>query len=104
VLEGREEAAQLRTFFRAAHAERLRQEHGVHVRGQPLITQEVSGAALAALLDQPRFRGLRRQGQVHLLLSAAPLPRVGEVYRVVFERLLGERISTSPVAVNAAAR
>jgi hypothetical protein len=103
VLEGREEAAQLMAFFRAAHAERLRQEHGEQVRGQPLVTQEVS-AALAALLDQPRFRGLNRQGQVHLLLSAAPLPRVGEVYRVVFERLLGERVSTSPVAVNTAAR
>jgi hypothetical protein len=61
-------------------------------------------AALAALLDQPHYRGLSRQGQVHLLLSAAPLPRVGQVYRVVFDRLLGERISTSPVAVNAAAR
>jgi hypothetical protein len=103
VLEGREEAAQLRMFFRAAHAERLRQEHGQHARGQPLATQEVP-AALAALLDQPRFRGLSRQGQVHLLLSAAPLPQVGQVYRVVFERLLGERISTSPVAVNTAAR
>jgi hypothetical protein len=103
VLEGREEVAQLRAFFRAAHAERLRQEHGEHVRGQALATQEVP-AALAALLDHPRFRGMSRQGQVHLLLSAAPLPRVGEVYQVVFERLLGERISTSPVAVHAATR
>jgi hypothetical protein len=47
---------------------------------------------------------MSRQGQVHLLLSAAPLPRVGQVYRVVFERLLGERVSTSPVAVTTAAR
>ena len=66
---------------------------------------------MAPLTDRPRAEllldlllGLSRQGQVHLLLSAAPLPRVGQVYRVVFERLLGERISTSPVAVNAAAR
>jgi hypothetical protein len=103
VLEGRQEAAQLSAFFRAAHAERLRQEHGQHARGQLLATQEAS-AALVALLDQPRFRGMSRQGQVHLLLSAAPLPRVGQVYRVVFERLLGERISTSPVDVNTAAR
>src|SRR5262249_17967957 len=81
VLEGRQEAAQLRAFFRAAHAEWLRQEHGQHARGQLLATQEVSGAALAALLDQPRVRGLNRQGQVRLLLSAAPLPRVGEQLR-----------------------
>ena len=82
VLEGREEVAQWRALFRAAHAERLRQEHGQHARGQPLVTQEVP-SALAALLDQPRFRGLSRQGLVHLLLSAAPLPRVGQVYQAV---------------------
>jgi len=103
VLDGGQEAARWRAVFRAAHAERLRQEHGQPAGGQPPVTQEVS-AALAALLDRPRFRGLSRQGQVHLLLSAAPLPRVGQVYQAVFERLLGERISTSPVAVNTAAR
>jgi hypothetical protein len=48
--------------------------------------------------------GMSRQGQVHLLLSASPLPRVGQIYQAVFERLLGERISTRPVAVNTAAR
>src|SRR5262249_20408219 len=104
VLEGGQEAARWRAVFRAAHAERLRQEHGLPARGQPFIKQEVSAAALAALLDQPRVRGLSRQGQVHLLLSAAPLPRVGQVYQAVFERLLGERVSTSPVAVTTAAR
>jgi hypothetical protein len=104
LLEGREEAAQLRAFFREAHLERLRQSSGRYVRGQSLVPKEVSAAALAALLDQRRFRGMSRQGQVHLLLSAAPLARVGQVYRVVFERILGERISTNPVAVNAAGR
>jgi hypothetical protein len=103
VLEGGQDAARGRAFFRAAHAERLRQEHGRPARALPLVTQEVP-AALAALLDQSRFRGLSREGQVHLLLSAAPLPRVGQVYQVVFERLLDERISTSPVAVTSAAR
>jgi hypothetical protein len=103
VLEGGQEAARWRAVFRKAHAARLRQEHGQHARGQPLGTQEVS-AALAALLDQPRVRELSRQGQVHVLLSAAPLPRVGQVYQAVFERLLGERVSTSPVAVTTAAR
>src|SRR5262249_56138300 len=100
---GREEWGGLGGFVGAGDGGGVREEHGEQVRGQPLATQEVS-AAPAALLDQPRFRGLSRQGQVHLLLSAAPLPRVGEVYRVVFERLLGERVSTSPVAVNTAAR
>jgi hypothetical protein len=104
LLEGREEAAPWRAFFREAHAERLRQDHGQDVRGQPLITQEAPAVALAALLEQPRFRGMSRHGQVHLLLSAAPLAPVGQVYRVVFERILGERISTSPVAVNTAVR
>jgi hypothetical protein len=104
LLEGREEAAQRRAFFREAHAERLRQDHAHHARGRSFITQEVSAAALAALLDQAGFGGMSPQGQVHLLLNAAPLARVGQVYQVVFERILGERISTRPVAVNTGVR
>jgi len=35
---------------------------------------------------------------VHLLLAVAPLPRLEQVYQVVFENILNERITTKPVA------
>jgi hypothetical protein len=64
-----------------AHAERLRREHGLD------LTRDGGPAA----------RRLNRQGQVHLLLAAAPLARLERVYKIVFENALGETVSTAPV-------
>jgi hypothetical protein len=73
-------AAELRTWFFKAHADRLRDEHGLD-------------------LDDAASRGkpLDNQGRAHLLLAAAPLPRIEHVYKLVFEKILNEKISTSPV-------
>ena len=83
LLEHPEGGTAVRAFVWNAHAERLRREHGLD------LTQE--GAA-------PRGR-LNRQGQVHLLLAAAPLARLERVYKLVFENVLGETVSTAPVVV-----
>ena len=34
-----------------------------------------------------------------LLLAAAPLAKIEKVYKLVFENILGEKVSTAPVAV-----
>jgi hypothetical protein len=81
VLESAGDDTRLRSFFQTAHAERLKER-------PPGLAR--AGAAAAPLV---------RQGQVHLLLSAAPLAEVERVYKLVFERILGEKISTAPVAV-----
>ena len=59
-----------------------------------------SGSATnpAALLAEPRYRDLPRQGLVHFLLAANGPCDIQQLYRVVFERILGEQISTLPVA------
>ena len=80
-LEHPEGDAALRAFVWNAHAERLRREHGLD------LTHE--GARPAGRLN--------RQGQVHLLLAAAPLARLERVYKLVFENVLGETVSTAPV-------
>ncbi len=72
-------AALLRTHFCDAHAERLRTQYGLDLD-----------------LDAGSGR-LDNQGRVHLLLAAAPLPRIEQVYRLVFEKILGEKVTTSPV-------
>ncbi len=63
-----------------AHADRLRQEFGVDLN---------DGARSG--------RNIGKQGQVHLLFAAAPAPRLEQVYRFVFENILGEKVSTAPV-------
>jgi hypothetical protein len=83
-LEEVKDSAQLRSFYWHAHAERLRQEHGLDLTGAN---------------PTPR-RKLGNQGSVHLILTAAPLARLDRVYKLVFERILGEKISTAPVAQN----
>jgi hypothetical protein len=81
--DGTIDAERLRTYFANAQAERLRVEHGLN---------------LADENAQPR-RKLGNQGKVQLLLAAAPLPRLKQVYKLVFEKVLNEKVSAAPVAV-----
>jgi hypothetical protein len=79
VLEHGEDEASLRAFFLKAHAERLRTDHGF------------------AMESPPAGQQLNTAGQVHLLLTVAPLVKLERVYKLVFEKVLGERVSTEPV-------
>ena len=81
-LNGARDPADLAEFVRRAHADRLRREHGLDVAGPDA---------------RPGRRALNNQGRVHLLLAAAPLPKVEQVYELVFEKILGEQVSTSQV-------
>jgi hypothetical protein len=82
--------ARLHDFWQKAHADRLRQDNGVDL-------------AAAADPQHPRPT-LNAQGKVHLLLATAPLVPIERAYRLVFERILGERVSTAPVTQVAKAR
>jgi hypothetical protein len=82
-LNSRGDEARFRTLFQQAHADRLRQEYGVDV----------------ANFDASKPAALSLQGRAHLLLAAAPLVPIQQAYRLVFERILGETVSTAPVAV-----
>jgi hypothetical protein len=100
-LEAQGDARRYKDLIRQAHANRLRQEHGVNLDPAALPTGSGASAALVAVLDKAgKQRGLANQGRVHLLLTATPLPRIDQVYRVVFEQILGEKVSTNPVARN----
>jgi hypothetical protein len=81
-LEGRDDVALQRAFFHRAHAQRLLAEHGVDL----------------ARADAGRKCDLSVSGKVHLLLAAAPLVKLENVYKVLFENILGEKVSTAPVA------
>jgi hypothetical protein len=72
--------AMMRSYFLEVHSERLLNRHGVNLND-----------------DRPGGRRLDNAGRVHLLLAAAPLPRIEQVYHLVFEKILNEKITSSPV-------
>jgi hypothetical protein len=82
-LESKDNSDSLPDFFRAAHGERLKQTYGLDIHN----------------LDRAGKHRLDNQGKVHLLLAAAPAARVEQVYKLVFENILGEKVSTAPVLV-----
>lgn len=79
ILEGQKTPEGLCAFFRKAHSDRLWQEysHRVDDPGQPVT----------------------RPARVHLLLATAPDSALVHIYRSVFEGILQERLSTSPVEI-----
>jgi len=85
-------------LFRKAHADRLRYEHGLSVNDLSPRWHGASGRELAALLDEPVGRNLSRPGRVHLLLALTSQPQIGQLYRVIFESVLDEKVSTNPIA------
>jgi hypothetical protein len=87
-----------RLAFRKAHADRLQQEYHVKINPQRLA----GDYALTAFSDQEFNRRLggqagNAQARVHWLLALFPLVPIDQVYPVVFEKILGEKVSTLPV-------
>lgn len=98
LLENQKTLPQLRAFFRKAHLDRLEQNHHTRIpAGKLPDPATMNTKALGQLIDQNQMVALNNQGKVHLLLAVAPLPRLEQVYQVVFERILNEKITTNPV-------
>lgn len=75
----------LRAFWRKAHTDRLQHEHHLdlkYVRRGVKPVQEMT---------------LSNPGRVHYLLATTALPKLEQVYRFVFEKILKEKVSTDPV-------
>jgi hypothetical protein len=88
------------TLYRFAHLERLYKEHGLKLVPKQLPALEPSNAWVA--IQGPNVTGLLnrsgdQQAKVHLLLAAYPLAKIGRVYGTVFESILNQEISTTPV-------
>ena len=91
---------QLQAYFRNAHLARLQREYGIRFHPAWLPRrQDVTARQLDRFLRDNANPRLDNQGKVCLLLAAGPLAPLGQVYQVVFERVLNEKISTDPVAV-----
>jgi hypothetical protein len=106
-LEKKTSVAGLKKVFGKAHAERLESEYGYRIP-QKTQAQQFPGFPQFVNVNLQQFQmpnlNMRQlpvtspQGRVHLLLANNPLPPIEKIYRIVFENILGEKVSTNPVA------
>lgn len=88
-----------RAAVRKAHVERLAAECGPRAAPGEL-PPIASGAPPVPTPDALRVSGRRvpnRQGQVHSLLAHYPVPKLSQLYTIVFEGVLNEKVSALPV-------
>ena len=78
----------------------MQTEQGVSAHDLRFSTKNAPTQDWKNFFVQNLHRVAGNQGKVHLLLVAAPLPRIQDVYQTVFEKILNERISSKPVAVS----
>jgi hypothetical protein len=100
LLESRGDVAKYKAFFRLAHANMIPATGELRqVNWQRLPLYKPSPDALESVLEQtPGARQLDKQGRVHLLLAAFPLVKIDQAYKVVYNKIVGEQVSTTPVA------
>jgi hypothetical protein len=92
------DATKYRIALRKGHMERLSAESGVNLQVANL--PRVSGQTplpQGHVIRHPQAIGSGQQGQVHYLLAHLPLPKLEQLYPIVFEQVLGEKLSTLPV-------
>jgi hypothetical protein len=100
LLDSQGDVYRYKQFFRVAHADLLPAHFGPGtVDWQHMPMYQPTETALVSLLDQGTgARQLNQEQRVHLLLAAYPLVKLDQAYKVVYEKIVGEKISTRPVA------
>ena len=93
------DANKYRATIRKAHLERLFAEQGVQVQPNalPRIEDGPPPVPVERALRSPVGRRTAGQGQVHVLLAYYPLPKLSQLYPIVFQDILKEKLSTLPV-------
>ena len=89
-----------RSVLRKAHLERLAADHDVKLQAN-MLPRIAQGAPIPTdnQIRTPAGMRLGRQGQLDLLLAYYPLPKLSDLYPIVFEHVLWEKTSTLPVNV-----
>jgi hypothetical protein len=112
ITESKGEYQPYTAYFRKAHAERfLEQYAGAAVANQNIIRDPRTGKIISrgqfnpfiaqlqpvGKLPTTRPVSMSPQAQVQWLLGTRTAPKLNEIYKLVYERILGERISNLPV-------
>jgi hypothetical protein len=105
-LEGKDSLLHVQAAFRKAHLDRLKEDLGANKASlswsthpttptrMPAGAEAATPAKIMAILDQA---GTDQQERLHRLLATYPLIPIDRVYKPIFEKVLGETVSTSPV-------
>lgn len=90
-----------RATLRKGHLERLSAESGLKLPPNtlPAIVHGPPPVPTANQIRTKAGRELGTQGQVHALLAYYPLPKIQQLYAIVFEDVLKEKLSTLPVVL-----
>jgi len=90
-----------RATLRKGHLERLASESGLKLPPNtlPAIFNGPPPVPTTNQIRTKAGRDLGTQGQVHALLAYYPLPKIQQLYPIVFEEVLKEKLSTLPVVL-----
>jgi hypothetical protein len=93
------DVAKYRAAIRKGHLERLTSESGLRLPPNtlPAIAAGPPPVPAATQIRTKAGRELNNQGQVHALLAYYPVPKIQQLYTIVFEDVLKEKVSTLPV-------
>lgn len=88
-----------RAALRKGHLERLASESRLNLppRTLPALANGPPPVPTTGQFRTQTGRALGNQGQVHALLAYYPLPKLSQLYTIVFEDILKEKVSTLPV-------
>jgi hypothetical protein len=91
---------QIQSMYRSVHLERLAKEFNLRYGLNQLPRLE--GANASAIIRGTQINSWLnqigdQQAKVHLLLAAYPAPKIARVYATVFESILNQELSTTPV-------
>ncbi len=96
-LESKGDAKLVKQAFRLAHADRL-PAGNAKLNWKTMPNYAVTEEALGKALDTGHGgKHLDQQAKVHLLLAYYPLVKLDQAYKVLYEKVLNEKISTKPV-------
>jgi len=91
------------TFMRYAHVERLLKDSQVSLDPRQVPNTMTLEKFADAYLDRahPAQRGgqiaLDNKGKIHAMMAVYPLIKLENIYKVVWEKVLNEKVSTDPV-------
>ncbi len=85
-----------KTAWRLAHAERYEHDTGIgDMNWNRVPLTEPTAVKMASILAAAR--SLNKQDQIHLLLATYPVVPLNQVYGLIYEKVVGEQLSTLPV-------
>jgi hypothetical protein len=96
-LDAPRDMSRARLLMAKAHQDRLKKDRTYNTGWTPNPRGKATWAQVVRNNQNTILSRLGTEGKVHLLLATNPLPRLEQIYRYVFEKILNEKLSTAPV-------